>query len=45
MQDVVSFWSALFTAVSDFLMTEPISWFTVIFLSLAVVGLVKRIIN
>lgn len=45
MQDVISFWTALFSAVSDFLMTEPISWFTVIFLSMAVVGLIKRLIN
>lgn len=44
MQDVISFWTALFTALSDFLMTEPIIWFTVIFLSLAVLGLIKRII-
>ncbi len=43
MQDVIAFWTALFHAVSDFLLTEPISWFTVIFLSLAVVGFIKRI--
>jgi len=43
-QDVISFWTALFGAVSDFLLTEPISWFTVIFLSLAVIGLIKRLV-
>ncbi len=45
MQDVIVFWTALLQAVADFLLTEPISWFTGIFVLLAIVGIVRRIID
>lgn len=45
MQDVISFWTALFGALAEFLMTEPIVWFTVIFLSLAIAGLIRNFIG
>lgn len=44
MQDVVAFWTMLLQAVAEFLMLEPIIWFTAIFLLLAVTGFVRRII-
>ena len=44
MQEVVTFWTQILGAVADFLMLEPISWFTAIFVLLAVVALVRRII-
>lgn len=44
MSEVITFWTEILGAVADFLMLEPISWFTAIFVLLAVVMLVKRII-
>lgn len=45
MQDFLIFWTALLQIVSDFMLTEPISWFTGILVLLAIVALVKRIIS
>lgn len=44
MQDVILFWSQLLGVVAEFLLTEPINWFTGIILLLFVVQLVRRII-
>lgn len=44
MPDFLAFWSALLGIVSDFLMTEPISWFTGVLVLCAIVVLVRRII-
>lgn len=45
MQDLLNFIEYLLPAVCDFLLTEPINYFVGIFIFLAVVGLVKKIIN
>lgn len=45
MQDFLTFLSVLLQIVATFLMTEPIYYFTGIVILLAVVALVKRIIN
>lgn len=45
MPDVVSFWSQILSAVAEFLMQEPIVYFTAIFLLLYIVALVRRIIE
>lgn len=45
MQDVITFWTEIFRSVCVFLLSEPISWFTCIFLSLAVIGFIKRLIS
>ena len=44
MSDVIQFWTEILHAVADFLMLEPINYFTAIILLLAVISLVKRII-
>lgn len=45
MQDFVSFWSAMFSIVCDFLLSEPIIWFVGIFVLICVCGLLQRLIN
>ena len=45
MQDLLTFIEYLLPAICEFLLTEPINYFVGIFVFLAVVGLVKRIIN
>lgn len=44
MIDFLAFWTSLFQIVADFLLTEPISWFTGVFFLAAIVALVRRII-
>lgn len=45
MQDLLTFIRYLLPSVCDFLLTEPISYFTAIFVLLAVGGLINRIIR
>lgn len=45
MQDFLTFTTALFGSISDFLMSEPIIWFVGVFLVLAVTKLVFMITN
>lgn len=44
MPDVIAFWTACLKIVAEFLLTEPISYFTAVFLLCAVVTLVRHII-
>lgn len=44
MSDVIQFWTEILGVVANFLMLEPINYFTAIILLLAVISLVKRII-
>lgn len=44
MTDFLAFWTSLSGIVADFLLTEPINWFTGVFLLCAIVALVRRII-
>lgn len=43
MQDVVTFWGQMFTVVCDFLMSEPINYFTGILLLIAIFAFVKSL--
>jgi len=45
MQDFLTFTTALFGDVSDFLMSEPVVWFVGVALVIAVTKLVGQIIN
>ena len=45
MQDFLTFFSSLFDTLAGFLMTEPVYWFVGVFLLLAVIGLLKRLIT
>lgn len=45
MQEFLTFITALFQIVCDFLLTPPIYWFTGIVFLFAIVALVKRIIS
>ena len=45
MQELLSFIEFLLPTVCDFLLTEPINYFVGIFIFLAVVDLVKKIIK
>ena len=44
MQDFVSFWSALFGILSDFLLSEPVIWFVAVVLLICVAGFINTII-
>lgn len=45
MQNFVTFWESFLGLVADFLMSEPIIWFTAVFLLLLIVGLLQRLFN
>lgn len=45
MQDLLTFLEYLLPTICEFLLTEPINYFVGIFILLAVVGLVNRIIK
>lgn len=45
MQELLSFIEFLLPTICEFLLTEPINYFVGIFIFLAVVGLVKKIIK
>lgn len=45
MQDFLSLWSGFLTSICDFLLTEPVIWFTGCFVLIAVVAVVNKIIR
>ena len=45
MSNFVTFWQQFLNLVADFLMEEPIVWFTASFVLLMIVGIVLRAIH
>lgn len=45
MQNVVTFWSSMFSVVSDFLMAEPVVYFVALILLMVIVALLQRVFN
>lgn len=45
MSNFVSFWSAMFDVVQDFLLSEPIIWFVGLFILFILVGLLRQVFN
>ena len=45
MQDFLSLWSGFLTSICDFLLTEPVIWFTGCFVLIAVSAVFKKIIR
>lgn len=45
MNDMLSFFQQFLVMLADFLMTEPVKYFTGIFIGICVIGIVKKLFN